>query len=38
MCGDGGPASAEAAALLQGAGYTNAMQLAGGYAAYTQVG
>lgn len=37
MCGDGGANSAEATEALLAAGYSAAAQLAGGWAAYTQV-
>ena len=37
MCADGGAASAEAAALLAGAGYSGVQQMEGGYAGYSQV-
>lgn len=37
MCGDGGPDSAQAVAALVGAGYTEVLQMEGGYAGYTAV-
>ena len=37
MCADGEQGSAEAATLLESAGFSGALQLEGGYDAYTQV-